>query len=141
MPLERRHRSILRPTESLKRSGEDWALMLHFYLNLKLELLYEKRILTSKACHRELRSFRVNGRVWTFSGTVCVDLPWDDKGDLVDITSDKFRKRKGSPNGPMRSNAWSLVHLALHPRRQGIFLCADFSKLPKQAGIPCGHVS
>ena len=67
MPLERRHRSILRPTESLKRSGEDWALMLHFYLNLKLELLYEKRILTSKACHRELRSFRVNGRVWTFS--------------------------------------------------------------------------
>ena len=34
--------------------------------------------------HGKLRIFRVCGKPWTYSGTVRLDLPWDDSEDLVE---------------------------------------------------------
>ena len=42
--------------------------------------------------HGKLRGFRLNGRAWTFSGTIFVDTLWDASEDLsvVEIAKGKF---------------------------------------------------
>ena len=50
--------------------------------------------------HGKLRGFRINGRAWTFSGTVCVDPPWDASEDLVEIARDKFMEAEGDRERP-----------------------------------------
>ena len=45
------------------------------------------------------RTFRVNGKAWTFYSTVLVDSSWDDtgySGDLVDITRENFKDLEGA---------------------------------------------
>ena len=95
--------------------------------------------------HGKLRSFWVSGKEWTFSCTVCVDPPWVDSEDLVEISRGKSWKRKGPANGPTQSNIclstamyrrWSSVHF----RRQERLLCADISKLSTQTGTPRENV-
>ena len=54
-------------------SGENWSR--------------EHRQISSKLCHdSKHRTFEANGKAWTFSCTVHVDPPWDDREDLVEIS-------------------------------------------------------
>ena len=46
--------------------------------------------------HGKLRGFRVHGKAWTFSGTVCVDPPCNDSEDLVEIARGKFIEEEGT---------------------------------------------
>ena len=50
--------------------------------------------------HGKLSGFRVCGTVWTFSGTVRVDPPWDDSEDLVEIARSKFMEAEGARERP-----------------------------------------
>ena len=54
-----------------------------------------KKLLLS---HGKYRSFPANGKAWTFSGVVSVEPPYYGKGDLVDITKNKFKEAEGQRN-------------------------------------------
>ena len=50
--------------------------------------------------HGKLRSFRVSGKAWTFSYTICVDPLWNDSEDLVEIARGKFKEAEGACERP-----------------------------------------
>ena len=77
--------------------------------------------------HGKLRGFRINGRAWTFSGTVCVDPPWDASEDLVEIARDKFMEAEGDRERPDGVEYLS-VHCDISPLEEEAF------KVIKQAG-------
>ena len=49
----------------------------------------------------KLRSFLVSGKVWSLSSSVCVDPPWDDREDQVEIAIGKFMEEEGASEWPM----------------------------------------
>ena len=108
----------------------------------KTDLRNTNRFLLS---HEKLRGFRLSGRAWTFSSTVCVDLPCDVSEDLVEIARGKFMEAEGDSERPDGIEYLS-VHCDKSPLVLGstteaqLVLFSDFSKLPTQAGIPCGNV-
>ena len=50
--------------------------------------------------HGKLKRFRISGKAWTFSGTVRVDLLWDDSEDLAEIARGKFKEAEGASERP-----------------------------------------
>ena len=59
--------------------------------------------------HGKLRGFRFNGRAWTFSGTVCVNPPWDASENLVEIARGKFMEARGD-----RERSDGIEYLSVH---------------------------
>ena len=63
----------------------------------KTDLRNTNRFLLS---HGKLIGFRLSGRAWTFSSTVCVDLPCDVIEDLVEIARAEFMEAEGDRERP-----------------------------------------
>ena len=82
--------------------------------------------------HGQYQNFRVNGTLWTFSSTICVDLAGDESCYLVEITRAKFMEAQGLATGHQLSNTCLST---ASPQ----FSHTAFSKLPQRPGISCGN--
>ena len=58
--------------------------------------------------YEKLRSLRSNWRVWAFSGTVCVDTPWDASEDLLEtwIARGEFMEAEVPVVGSLHEITW-----------------------------------
>ena len=50
--------------------------------------------------HGKVKRFRVSIKAWTFSGTIRVDLLWDDSEDLAEIARGKYKEAEGASERP-----------------------------------------
>ena len=88
--------------------------------------------------HGKLRSFWVSGKEWTFSCTVCVDPPWDDSEDLVEISRGKFMDAEGARERPD-----AIEYLSVHCDVSPLVLCSlsEARKAPVRGYLQTVHTN